>query len=370
MDHPRHHQRKRKNFGTGCHADDCEGRDKALRDYIAKKYDPKKALSKNDPNTIKITDVCSLEILHIQKRNIDQEYKNKLIYAIERIGIWFADYTIGDLDGELQERYAVERVLQPSAHRDLKLLQAAVNRCVKKKKGGIQARFSATLPPAPKSRERFLTRDEAAKLLWTAWRYRKKTKLPGSKGRYTLRHIARYILIGIYTGSRNGDICNASLIPAIDRGYVDLDSGIFKRKPDAKEATSKLQPTIPLPKELLAHMRRWKRVGVSNHSVIEWHGKRVRRIQDGWESLVKKAGLATDDKRQKVLRHTLRHTAITWYLHPNHRRPAIDIETVSLYCGVSVETIRKTYRHETPGTFDSILNPNQKPNPMMGHNWR
>ncbi|HKF95724.1 MAG TPA: site-specific integrase, partial [Gammaproteobacteria bacterium] len=203
-----------------------------------------------------------------------------------------------------------------------------------------------------------------AKMLWTAWRERKATRLTGSKGRHTLCHIARYILIGLYTGSRNGDICNASLIPALDRGYVDLDRGIFKRKPDAKEATSKLQPTIPLPPRLLAHMRRWKRIGVSNHSVIQWHGKRVHRIHDGWESLVEKAGLATDDNRRKVVRHTLRHTAITWYLEPDRRTgKTVDIETVSLYCGVSVETIRKTYRHETPRTFDALLNvSSQTPN--------
>ncbi len=188
-------------------------------------------------------------------------------------------------------------------------------------------------------------------MLWTAWCYRKKTKLPGSKGRHTLRHIARYILVGIYTGSRNGDICNASLIPSLDRGYVDLKRGIFKRKPDNKEATSKQQPTIPLPPRLLAHMRRWQRLGISNHSVIEFMGKRVHRVHDGWETLVEKAGLATDDKERKVLRHTLRHTAITWYLDNG-----VDIELVSQYCGVSVDTIRSTYRHETPRTFDRLLN--------------
>ena len=214
--------------GTGCHEHDRVGAEKALAAYITKKHDPKKALNANDVNTIRITDVCSLEMQYIAKRNIGQQYKNQLISAIQRIGNWFADYTIGDLDGALQERYAEERVLQPSAHRDLKLLQAAINRCVKKTKGGIQPKFSATLPPAPKSRERYLKRDEAARLLWTAWRYRKKTKLPDSQGRHTLRHIARYILVGLYTGSRNGDICNAAVTPAIGRGYVDLRSGIFK----------------------------------------------------------------------------------------------------------------------------------------------
>jgi len=29
-------------------------------------------------------------------------------------------------------------------------------------------------------------------------------------------------------------------------------------------------------------MRRWKRLGISNHSVIEWNGKPVHIIKEGW----------------------------------------------------------------------------------------
>jgi hypothetical protein len=64
------------------------------------------------------------------------------------------------------------------------------------------------------------------------------------------------------------------------------------------------------------------------------------------------AGLDTATKERKVLRHT----AITWYRTPDRRTgKAVDIETVSLYCGVPVATIRKTYRHIMPGTFDPLL---------------
>lgn len=103
-------------------------------------------------------------------------------------------------------------------------------------------------------------------------------------------------------------------------------------------------------------MKSRRAAGISNHSVIEFTGKRVRRVHDGWETVVEKAGLATNDKTKKVLRHTLRHTAITWYLSPDRRTGRkVDIETVSLYCGVSVETIRKTSRHETPDIFTEFL---------------
>jgi integrase len=66
--------------------------------------------------------------------------------------------------------------------------------------------------------------------------------------------------------------------------------------------------------------------------------------------VVEKAGLKTDIKQQKVLRHTLRHTAIRWYLHsgvPPHQ--------VSDYCGVSEAIIRKVYKHHIPGGFDNLL---------------
>lgn len=97
-------------------------------------------------------------------------------------------------------------------------------------------------------------------------------------------------------------------------------------------------------------MRRWHRLGISRRAVIEFNGKPVRSVREGWASVVELAGLATENKQEKVIRHTMRHTAITWYLDQG-----VDIEKVSLYCGVSVATIRKTYRHVMPGTFDDLL---------------
>jgi integrase len=102
-------------------------------------------------------------------------------------------------------------------------------------------------------------------------------------------------------------------------------------------------------------MRRWYRLGISKQTVIEFNGKPVSAVREGWEGVVEMAGLATDDKKQKVTRHTLRHTAITWYLDQG-----VDIEKVSMYCGVSVATIRKTYRHLMPGTFDTLLDASQQ----------
>jgi integrase len=361
-------------LGTGCGERDRPGADRKLAAYILKKYDPQKAISKSDPNGIKIADALAVEMRRIAASLMPDERKRELITVCRNMVNWFGDRTVGDLDGDLQEEYAEQRtafvmkkvgdkrvvvatdIPAPSAaYRDLKILAAAINRHIKTKVGGVQAKFRPVLPAASKPRERWLTRDEAARMIWAAWRARQKST-PGRLGQLTAQHVARYILVGVYTGSRNGDICNAAVMPTIGRGYVDLESGIFKRKPDNKEETSKKQPTVPLPPRLLAHMRRWKRLGISRHSVIEWQGRPVSVVKEAWATTVKAAGLETDVKEEKVLRHTLRHTAITWYLTPDRRTGnAVDIETVSLYCGVSVATIRKTYRHVMPGTFDPLL---------------
>jgi integrase len=337
----------RTNRGTGCNEPDRQGAERKLAEYILKKRDPEKAVRKSDPNNVKIADVLSLEMRRIAKTDMPDARKRELINELSRIGNWFGNRVVGDLNGELQERYAVERVYPAAAWRDLKLLSAAINRYLKRSVGGVQMRFSPVLPDAPQARERWLTRQEAAKLIRAAWR--QQGQLKNAKF-YTNRHIARFILVGLYTGSRAGDICGAALLPSINRGYVDLDRGIFKRKPDDKKETSKRQPTTPIPPRLLAHLRRWQRLGISRHSVIEHHGRQIGRIRQGFKTAVKLAGLPTDDKRRKVTPHTLRHTSISWYL-----ASGTDIELVAQFTGVSVPTIRKVYRHALPGIFKPVL---------------
>ncbi|MGA2998118.1 hypothetical protein [Bradyrhizobium sp.] len=124
-------------------------------------------------------------------------------------------------------------------------------------------------------------------------------------------------------------------MPTIGRGYVDVDTGLFHRKPMGRKENNKRQPTVELYPGLLAHIRRWKRIGISNHSVIEYNGKPIKRIKRGWETLRTNAGLGDD-----VLQHTLRHAAISWMLWKGI--PASD---VSEYCGVSEAIIKKHYKH-------------------------
>ena len=118
------------------------------------------------------------------------------------------------------------------------------------------------LPQKSAPRANWLTRSQAAQLIWAAWRakqvFRDKTTQ-----RDVGKHIARFILVGLYTGTRHAAICGAALHPAIGRGYVDLERGVFYRRAQGTRETKKRQPSIRLNGRLLAHLRRWQRLGIS-----------------------------------------------------------------------------------------------------------
>jgi hypothetical protein len=106
-----------------------------------------------------------------------------------------------------------------------------------------------------------------------------------------LRHVARFLLIGLYTGTRAGAIASASPYAEVGRSYVDLERGIFYRKPIGKRATRKRQTPAPIPPRLLAHLRRWKARRLIATCFVEFNGKPVSSIKKGFRSAVRSAGL-------------------------------------------------------------------------------
>ena len=98
--------------------------------------------------------------------------------------------------------------------------------------------------------------------------------------RASREHVARFILVGLYTGSRSGDICRAALTQAIGRGFVDLDNGLFYRRGLNVAETKKRTPTIQIPPTgcLLTCADR-ARLGISKKAVVEFNGEPVGEIR-------------------------------------------------------------------------------------------
>jgi integrase len=328
-----------KEVSTGCGKGDLEGAERAFETYLKNKHDPKAGRG-GDPNAVKVADAISF---YATEHVVTLARPKAILKRLDNVLEFFGLNVVGELDGELQRKYVTHRGIESSARRELEDLAAAINFYLRDKVGGAIQQFRPVLPDPPEARDRWLSRDEAAHLIRTAWRARKQNR-GGSLGPSIGKHVARFILVGLYTGTRSGAICGAALMPTIGRGYVDLDRGIFNRKRLGVKETNKRQPTVDIHPRLLAHMRRWQRLGISNHSVIEWQGKPVLRVTKAFESI------RTTAKLPDVSPHTLRHTAISWML-----RAGIAVSDVSDYCGVSETIIRGHYKHHMPGTFDRVF---------------
>jgi hypothetical protein len=193
---------------------------------------------------------------------------------------------LSDINGELCRAYARSRETQAGARRDLEELRAAINH--HRQEGHCDRIVSVVLPDKSVPRETWMTRSQAAKLLWAAWRYREVQK-GHPTWRQSRRHLTRFILVGLYTGTRAAAICGAALEPTEGKGWVDLDRGIFYRRPAGQRETKKRRPPVPLPQRLLAHMRRWERSG--QRYVVEWNGEPVKDVDKAFRALAHSMGL-------------------------------------------------------------------------------
>jgi integrase len=167
------------------------------------------------------------------------------------------------------------------------------------------------------------------------------------------KHIARFILVGLYTGTRSSAICGAALMPTVGRGYVDLGTkkdctdGVFYRRAIGRRATKKRQPPVRLPPKLVRHLRRWRDRGISKTAVVEWNGKPIASIRKGFEAAMQAAGLGPD-----VTPHILRHTCATWLMQSGR----VETWEAAGFLGMTVKQLEETYGHHHPDFQNEAAN--------------
>ena len=152
---------------------------------------------------------------------------------------------------------------------ELGVLSAAINYW-HEAHGPLTAVSAVTLPEKPPGRDRWLTRTEAAMLLAGALGYyrvfasdvrTRRLSVHWKRYRPAInRHVARFIIIGLRTGTRRAAIFGLQWMPNTTGGWVDLDRGVMHRRGRGVAETSKRQPPTRLGSRLKAHLSRWKEI--------------------------------------------------------------------------------------------------------------
>jgi hypothetical protein len=214
---------------TGCVRDDREGAERALAVYITARYQVPRERDRH-PAQILVLDVLNIYLADVAKGHArPQETKQRILTLAD----FWQSYTLADVNGSRCREYVAWRIGRPwksskpahtgrparlvteaAARRELEDLRSAINH--HRREGLCSGVISVVLPEKRPSREVWLTRSEVARLIWAAYRA-KQIMSDKVTARDIGKHIARLILVGLYTGTRHAAMCGAAFQPAIGR---------------------------------------------------------------------------------------------------------------------------------------------------------
>jgi len=252
---------------------------------------------------------------------------------IEGLSPFWAHRMVSSIKGKTCRDFAASRTTVSTARHELETLRAAVRYF--HREYGLDPVPAFTLPEKHGSRERWLTRQEAANLLRAA---------------RSSPHLRRFILIGLYTGTRSGAVLGLSWMPSVTSGWINIEGGVLHRSGSTQRKTSKRQPPVKLPSRLLGHLKRWKAADGNIRNVIHWNGSSVQSVKKAFKSAVRSAGLGwyvEQDGEQvfktDVIPHCLRHTAATWLM-----QAGVEMWDAAGFLGMTVEVLTRVYGHHHP----------------------
>jgi integrase len=331
LDHGREHR-------TGASENDLRAAENALAQYLANKRRPQ--FGDGHPSRVLIADILA----DYGENHGPTTRRPELIGgAINKLVEFFGDQRASAITSGTCKKYVQwrirqfdargktkKRLIKPStAGRELVVLGAALRWCWRE--GKLDRLVPVTVPAKPSPRQRHLTRSELAALLTAALGWDRQGNRHPAK---INRHLARFILIALYTGTRHDAILRLRWTPNTEGGWIDLASGVLHRRGSGAVESDKRRPPIPVPPRLVPHLRRWRRLTATH--VIEYAGRPIQsQERRAWRTACQLAGLGID-----VTPHVLRHTCATMLL-----QLGVSVYDVAGILGASEDVIRRTYGH-------------------------
>ena len=269
----------------------------------------------SDPAAILVTDLLNE---YLQGRGPKVAAPRRIAYATLPLTDFFEGNTVADVTERTCERYVEKRGRSVgTARRELGVLRAAINYA--HRNGRITRPVAVNLPEPPESRDRWLRRNEVARLIRAARTPQARLYLP------------LFVLIGLYTGRRK------EAILSLRWPQVNLDARTINFEIASRKRTNKRRGVVPIPPRLLPHLCRAQTRGTDMGYVLHINGERIGDIKKGFAGACQRAEL------KGVTPHTLRHTCATWLM-----QAGTDPWKAAGFLSMSVETLQRVYCHHHP----------------------
>lgn len=336
---------------TGCGVGAIEAAGQRLAEYIAGKRAAPAGGS--NPATVTLREAVMAYAEQAVAARKTRHRRNETAAQCARIIAFAGETTLRQITGDWCRRFAAASTTASMARHDLEIARAAVN--FYQREFGLDYKPVFTLPPKGRPRTAHMTRAEAARILFAAHR-------AGA------HHLVRYLLIGLYTGTRSSAITALAWRPWPGGGHFDLARGVLHRAPGGEAPTRKRKPAAVIPDRLAAWLRRWQArdaaagfapgaaEGLARWPVVHWRGQPVQSVRKAFESARANAGLP-----EHVIPHILRHSAITWAMQDG--KP---VAAVAGFFGVTVAELERTYLHHHPD-YQQVMRRRRPAQLLHGH---
>lgn len=256
---------------------------------------------------------------HVASENVAD--KERPAYAIAALSAWWGDRHCDAILPQTCRAYVRERSVQPqTAGRELTVLRAALGFAHDNGKLVEDCRKHVEIPPQPPSRDRWLDRPEAARLLWESRRD------PQARG-----HLPMFILLALATGAR------PSALFDLRWTQIDFDRDRIDFNQPGRRQTSKRRPIISIPRRLRWFLLR-AHARASSPYVLAFNGKRLASVKKSFRHARERAGLGPD-----VVPYTMRHTAGTWLA-----QAGVDLWIIGGWLGHTQQRTTELYAHHSP----------------------
>ena len=219
--------------------------------------------------------------------------------------------------------------------RELGILRAALNYSAEKLRRLKDAPF-IPMPETPPGRDRWLTRSEAARLLWETRNTRCDTRA----------YLGLYVRLALYTGARPGALLDLRW-PQVR--FSEGKHGVIDFNPPGRVRTSKGRPRVPMTPAIHSMLLRAKAThGSDLGPVINRRGESLGDLGMSFARAVERAGMETDGP-DKVTPHTLRHTCGSWLA-----QRGVDLFKIGRWLGHSAAKTTELYAHLHPDDLADV----------------
>lgn len=172
---------------------------------------------------------------------------------------------------------------------------------------------------APLPRERWLTRDEAKRLIEGC----------------TEPHVRLFVILGLTTAARAGAILDAKWEQVdLERRLINFGHGHGNKR----------RGVVPLNDDALRALLAAREIAYSDH-LIEFRGRPVKNVHNGFNAACARAELVG------VTPHILRHSAATWMV-----MDGVPLAEVARVLGDTEAVVEKVYAKHTPGYLARATN--------------